>query len=195
MLLLADPDVRFHRSYLEALDEWGGAHRDGDGELVRSADAAYPGHHFTREGLEDPAEFARLVDLRLADREPGAPRPEGFVPCTFLWITDDARPDDYIGSLAIRHRLNDFLEKYGGHIGYSVRPAARRRGIATRALGLALPVAAGLGVDPALLTCDDDNTGSIAVIEAHGGALEDRRTAPDGTVKRRYWVPTSPAFD
>jgi predicted acetyltransferase len=44
----------------------------------------------------------------------------------------------------------------------------------------------GLGVDPALVTCDQDNTGSILVIEAAGGVLEDVRG-----VKRRYWVPTA----
>ena len=43
----------------------------------------------------------------------------------------------------------------------------------------------GLGIDPALVTCDEDNTGSIRVIEAAGGVLEDVRG-----VKRRYWVPT-----
>ena len=36
-----------------------------------------------------------------------------------------------------------------------------------------------------LVTCDVDNVGSAAVIEANGGVLEDVR----GT-KRRYWVPT-----
>ena len=41
------------------------------------------------------------------------------------------------------------------------------------------------GIDPALVTCDDDNVGSVRVIEAAGGVLEDVRG-----VKRRYWVPT-----
>ena len=48
-----------------------------------------------------------------------------------------------------------------------------------------LPHAAALGIDPALVTCDVDNVGSAAVIEANGGVLEDVR----GT-KKRYWVPT-----
>jgi predicted acetyltransferase len=49
-----------------------------------------------------------------------------------------------------------------------------------------LPWARELGIDPALVTCDDDNIGSIRVIENAGGELEDVRGA-----KRRYWVPTS----
>ena len=67
-----------------------------------------------------------------------------------------------------------------------MRPSARRRGVATAALAAALPVAAALGIDPALLTCDDDNVASGRVIETNGGVLEDVR---DGI--RRYWVPTS----
>ena len=42
-------------------------------------------------------------------------------------------------------------------------------------LSAALPVAAGLGIDPVLVTCDDTNVGSRKVIEANGGLLEDQR--------------------
>ena len=88
--------------------------------------------------------------------------------------------------IAIRHVLNDFLLDVGGHIGYDVRPTRRREGHATAMLRAALPWALDLGIDPALVTCDDDNVGSIRVIEACGGVLEDVRG-----VKRRYWVPTT----
>lgn len=53
-------------------------------------------------------------------------------------------------------------------------------------LAAALPVAYGLGIDPALLTCDEDNVASRKVIEANGGVFEDTRSG-----RRRYWVPTS----
>ncbi len=49
----------------------------------------------------------------------------------------------------------------------------------------ALPVARGLGIDQALVTCDHDNLPSRRVIEKAGGVLEDRRG-----VKLRFWVPT-----
>jgi predicted acetyltransferase len=50
----------------------------------------------------------------------------------------------------------------------------------------ALPTAAALGINPALITCRVDNIGSRKVIEANGGAFEDER---NGFL--RFWVPTA----
>ena len=185
MITLVRPHVRFHRSYLEAHDEFAGAARDGDGLWEEPADGrGYEGIHFLRDEMETPSGFARFVSWRLANALEESPRTDGHVPATFFWITDDEQPDTYLGSASVRHRLTPFLLDVGGHIGYSVRPSARRRGVATEALRLVLPHAAGLGIDPALVTCDVDNVGSTKVIEANGGVLEDVRG-----VKKRYWVP------
>jgi predicted acetyltransferase len=119
-----------------------------------------------------------------AEAEEDAPRPAGFVPATTLWWVEGP---EYLGRLAIRHRLTPRLLQGGGHIGFDVRPTARRRGHATAMLRTALPVAAGLGIDRALITCEVDNVASHKVIEACGGEFEDRR----GT-KLRFWVATSP---
>jgi predicted acetyltransferase len=53
-------------------------------------------------------------------------------------------------------------------------------------LAAALPLARALGIDPALVTCDESNEGSRRVIEANGGRLEDKRGS-----ELRFWVPTS----
>lgn len=178
------------RSYLASHDEFvaiGEGHRDGDGMWAEEADASFPGVVFTREVLETPEGFARFVARRREQAEKDASRPAGHVACSYFWLADDGDPDTYLGSLSIRHHLTPFLLEYGGHIGYSVRPSARRRGVAREALRLALPESHRLGIDPVLLTCDLDNAGSIAVIEANGGVLEDVRGD-----KRRYWVATGP---
>ncbi|WP_406215928.1 GNAT family N-acetyltransferase [Streptomyces canus] len=78
-----------------------------------------------------------------------------------------------------------FMLEFGGHIGYVVRPGARRRGHATAMLAAALPVCRQLGIARALVTCDAGNTASRKVIEANGGEFEDRRG-----VKLRYWIRT-----
>ncbi len=94
-----------------------------------------------------------------------------------------------VGRVSIRHELNPFLTDFGGHIGYAVRPRYRGRGFASEILRQALVLARAEGIERVLLACDDDNLASIAIIERHGGVLEDTRIDPDGIAKRRYWVP------
>ncbi|MDQ2852931.1 GNAT family N-acetyltransferase [Dermatophilaceae bacterium Sec6.4] len=135
--------------------------------------------------LATAAGFADFVQS-LRDAERGVGLPAGWVPCTTYWIIDSAEPDQLLGSLALRHHLeNDFLAEYGGHIGYGVRPSARRRGVASAALRASLPRARALGLDQVMLTCDDDNLASRATIEGCGGVFE--RMAGQ---RRRYWIAT-----
>ena len=118
--------------------------------------------------------------MRASDED--APRRSGWTACHFFWIVDEG--DDYVGSLALRHELTPFLLREGGHIGYWVRPSARRRGHAREALRLALPLARDeVGLDRVLVTCREANEGSRRAIEANGGVYEDSR---NGT--RRYWI-------
>ena len=102
---------------------------------------------------------------RLDETDP----PEGFVPATMLWAVDG---DRWLGRVSVRHELNDHLVRFGGHVGYAVRPSARLRGIATVLLRVGLGVLNGIGVGEALILCAEDNEGSRRVIETAGGELE-----------------------
>lgn len=129
---------------------------------------------------QDPQAY---VDRLVGDAQEDAPRPDGWVPSTHLWWVEGGT---YLGRLQIRHRLTDWLREQGGHIGYSVVPEHRRQGHAGAMLLASLPIAARLGIECALLTCDNDNEPSRRIIERAGGLLQDRRGD-----KLRYWVPTS----
>lgn len=125
----------------------------------------------------------------LTDQRQGINLLPDQVPATFLFAFLGVR---VVGRVSIRHTLNSFLERVGGHIGYVVVPEFRRKGYATEILRQALGIARDpLGIDRALLTCDDDNLGSIRTIEKGGGKLENVITGPDLLKpKRRYWIET-----
>jgi predicted acetyltransferase len=125
-------------------------------------------------------EYLEILD----DESNGINLKEGRVPATFLIAEHDG---NLIGRTSIRHELNDFLFNFGGHIGYGVRPSYRRRGFATEILSRSLSYIHGLGVTKVLVTCDEDNVGSIKVIESQGGVLENS-VEFEGIMKRRYWI-------
>jgi len=112
--------------------------------------------------------------------------PDHLVPATFLVAEVGGQ---VVGRTSIRHRLNETLASWGGHIGYGVRPAFRRRGYATEILRQSLDVARSVGIERALVCCEDANVGSATVIESCGGVLEDVRGPADGFgATRRYWI-------
>jgi predicted acetyltransferase len=126
---------------------------------------------------------------RLAAHSRGVGLPEGWVPATFL-VADVA--GEVVGRVSVRHELSDWLARYGGHIGYGVRPGFRRRGYATEILRQSLAVAAEAGVAEALVMCEDENRASAAVIARCGGRPVARIPSEDGTsVLRHYRVPTA----
>jgi predicted acetyltransferase len=139
---------------------------------------------FALEGYRPDIDFGGYVG-RLGAVARGADLAPDRVPATFLVAEVDG---SIVGRASIRHELNDWLRREGGHIGYGVLPQYRRRGYATEILRQSLVVARSLGVDPALLVCDDDNAGSASVIESQGGVLEWQGPAGDGRVIRRYWI-------
>ena len=181
---LVEPHVRFHASFLAAVDEFVAAGEDRYAGLPLFGLGGVPGEEFTRASIVAPAGFAELVRVVVEARKPFAARPVGYVPWTELWM---AEGDEYLGRITLRHELTDALLTWGGHIGYAVRPSARRRGHASAALGAMLEVAWRRGIDPVLVTCDVDNVASRRVIELAGGVFEDVREG-----KRRYWVPSGP---
>ena len=122
----------------------------------------------------------------LARARAGVDVPDGLVPATFL-VADVV--GEIVGRTSVRHRLNDYLARQGGHIGYGVLAGHRRRGYAIEILRQSLVVARAAGVGRVLVTCDDDNVGSATVIERCGGAFDSIVGDVDtGIPIRRYWI-------
>jgi predicted acetyltransferase len=132
--------------------------------------------------------YALFYDLISKMKNGGYPKPD-IVPMDSYFIE---REGQVLGDIYIRPRLSAGLQKFGGNIGYRVRPSERNRGVATVALKLALAKLAAIGVDRALLTCRETNAASARVIEKCGGVRAEDSHGEHG-VSRRYWVPTRAA--
>ena len=111
---------------------------------------------------------------------------EGLVPDSTFFCFDEKR-NLMVGAVNIRHDLNDYLLKYGGHIGDGIRPSERRKGYATEMIRLALEECRELGLTRVLMTCDKNNIGSAKSIIKNGGILENE-VLEEGSIKQRYWI-------
>lgn len=151
---------------------------------VRAFKAADPEWEFAFEfsNATDFSEYVRSVN----GWSKGVGLPRDFVPNTYMVAVID---DEIVGRISIRHRLNAFLARVGGHIGYGVVPSHRRRGLGTLIMSKGLEIARGLGIQRALLTCDEDNEASIRIIEQKGGVFERVEHPPEPSQPtRRYWI-------
>ncbi len=109
-----------------------------------------------------------------------------YVPESTYFCLDTDR-NIIVGAVNIRHRLNERLLLDGGHIGDGVRPSERKKGIATKMIGLALEKCRELGIERVLMVCDKVNIGSAKSIMNNGGVLENE-VEVDGVVEQRYWI-------
>ncbi len=124
---------------------------------------------------------ARLTDGTLVPR----------LPSRLFWIFGR----EFCGSINLRFvpGTEDLPPTCSGHIGYSIVPWKQRRGFATRALALVLPVACEVGLRRVLVTCDDDNVGSRKVIQANGGVFAGVQPSAKLEEKSKllFWIDTA----
>ncbi len=74
-----------------------------------------------------------------------------------------------VGMINIRLCLNERLSRYGGHIGYSIRPTERGKGYNKINLYLGLKVCRAHGIETVFMDADLDNPASWKTMEALGG--------------------------
>lgn len=167
---LIAPTVRLHDAWLEAHAEWGpGLHEDGFG--LNDSDE-----------VDSPAGFAAWVARLARQSHPARTIDAGRHRCRYRWIVED---DRVLGGIALRDGDDEYVRR-AGHIGYGIRPSARRRGLAAWALGSILDEARELGMKRLLTVCALDNGASVRTIERCGGVFEGIGQTAFGPL-RRYW--------
>lgn len=130
------------------------------------------------EGLRRAAWLARLTD----ESDPAKTLDVGSHRCTYRWLVAGER---VLGGIALRQGSDDYV-LWAGHLGYGIRPSARRRGLATWAVGRMLDEARQNGLDRLLAVCAVDNVASVNTIQRCGGVFEGTRDTKFGPA-RRYW--------
>lgn len=93
------------------------------------------------------------------------------------------------GAANIRHELKGKLREIGGHVGYGIRPSERGKGYATLQLKLLLEKMDKMGIDNALITCRENNIGSIKTMNKFIGTADSLIPSRyEGIMEYRYWV-------
>ncbi len=168
---LLRPTAEYAKQIMECKKEYlaAGSSMDGCGSMRRTDD---PMEYIEKCALEENPETC----------------PDSLVPATQFMLVRKA-DNKVLGFLQVRHEFNDYLSKYGGHIGYSVRPSERRKGYAKVMLKMALPFCREIGLDKVLITCMDGNIGSEKTILANGGVFESTVHEPNENKDlKRFWI-------
>lgn len=145
---LVEPSILFKDSFLEFVED------------VKST--GYESYEHYTKAEKDFEEF--ITDLINSSK--GINIPEDWVPCSSYWLIDDS---EVVGVIRIRHRVDsDYLQMIG-HIGYEIKSSKRKRGYGSKLLELGLIEAKKIGLEKVLITCNEDNIGSIRIIEKFNG--------------------------
>lgn len=168
MCFLTEPSVQYKDSYLAAVRELQGEGKRLDDNI-----------RFLSEN------FAAFVERSLQQKD-RSQLVSGRVPNADFWLIDNG---EFVGRLNLRYELDADLLKFGGHIGYEVRPSRRKQGYGTRILHLGLEKAKAAGIHNVLVTCDENNIGSKKIIEHNGGQFENAVHIDGSAIKKlRYWI-------
>jgi len=160
---LINPSDKYSKSYISYIKELGNEER-------------YP---FTLD--LDFKDFPSYLK-QLRDFSDGKNLPKHAVQNTTYWLLDNAQ---IVGVTNIRHRLNEHIEHCGGHIGLSIRPAFRGKGLGSVLMRLSIEKLTLMGVNKIHIHCHKTNLSSAKIIMNNGGIL-DSEISENKEVIQRY---------
>ena len=107
---------------------------------------------------------------------------------TFFLVREE--DNKIVGMINIRYDLNEEMLRFGGHVGYGIRPTERRKGYNKINLYLGLQKAyEEFNLDKVMIDCSATNIGSDNTIKSLGGILERSEVDPsDDTLTNVYWI-------
>lgn len=119
----------------------------------------------------DKKVFMSEAFIERANSSAGINLLEGHVPDTYFFLFDESQ---IVGIFKLRHRLNEFLRKGSGHIGYAILPEFRKMGYASKGLSLAIREIVKLVPEyerEIYLSCNLDNIASLKVQKKNGAYI------------------------
>lgn len=141
---------------------------------------------YYRFPLSTDATFDEDIKV-LDDRSKGINLPLDKAPNSTYFLIDKDNGKKIVGAVNIRHYLDDYHRRRGGHIGYYVCKQERNKGYAKIILEESLEICRQLGIDKVLLTCLKGNVASAKTILAKGGVLEEEVEQND-EILQKYWI-------
>lgn len=109
---------------------------------------------------------------------------------TFLLIRKN--DNKLIGMINVRWNLTEEMKRFGGNIGYGIRPTERRKGYNKINLYLGLLEAKKIGLDKVMLACETSNIASSKTMISLGGVLDRTEIDPyDGILTSVYYIDIS----
>jgi len=159
---LVEPAEKYYESYISYIKELGNEER-------------YP---FTLD-LEFK-DFSTYLG-QLHDFSIGKNLPTNAVQNTTLWLVEDSH---IVGVTNLRHHLNERIRHCGGHIGLSIRPSSRSKGVGSTLMQLSIEQLLVMGVKEIHIHCHKTNVSSAKIILNNGGILDSEITESNEIVQR-----------
>lgn len=159
----------YKNEFIEMIDEW-----KIDQEINHTNKSPYA---IFKNSYDDFDYYLNNLEVKKSDT---------LVPDSTFFLLD-LDTNKLIGAVNIRHYLNEYLLKYGGHIGDGIRPSFRNKGYGTEMIHLALNECKQLGINRILMVCNKDNIASKKTIIKNGG-IKENEVLEDGNIYERYWI-------